>query len=371
MPYSGYPPSAPPTSTSRRKWPWAAGAVLTSLLVVGLANQTDSAAPVAQEEAVSAASATALSTSPAAVAAPALPVAPPATSEVIDPPAAPVPAVADAGSAQEALSILATLPIKGRAPKTGYDRDLFGQAWTDDVDVEFGHNGCDTRNDILRRDLTVIALKSGSNGCAVQTGTLADAYTGTTISFVRGADTSSDVQIDHMVALSNAWQTGAQQLDPATRQNFANDPRNLQAVDGTANQQKSDGDAATWLPSNKAYRCTYVVRQVDVKAAYGLWVTPPEHDAIVRVLGDCGATAPSVETVAPAPAPAPAPVPAAPAPNPAPAPASLAPNLAPGPSGAVYKNCSEVRAAGAAPIRVGEPGFSTKFDGDGDGVGCE
>lgn len=216
-----------------------------------------------------------------------------------------------------------------------------------------------TRNDLLRRDLIDITLKPGSNGCTVQSGTLADVYTAASISFVRGSDTSSDVQIDHIVALSNAWQTGAQQLDQATRANFANDPRNLQAVDGPANQQKSDGDAATWLPSNKAYRCTYVARQVAVKAAYGLWVTPPEHDAIVRVLRDCGATA-AVETAAPSPVPASA----APAPKPAPAPN-------PAPSDVVYKNCNEVRAAGAAPIRTGEPGFSTRFDGDGDGVGCE
>ena len=163
------------------------------------------------------------------------------------------------------------------------------------------------------------------------------------------------------MALSNAWQTGAQQLDPATRANFANDPRNLQAVDGPANQQKSDGDAATWLPSNKAYRCTYVARQVEVKAAYRLWVTPPEHDAIVRVLGDCGGNAAAVTEAAPSTEPTPV----------APAPAPVEAPPAPAPSNVTYKNCAAVRAAGAAPIRVGEPGFSTKFDGDGDGVGCE
>jgi hypothetical protein len=199
--YSGYSPPASPASTSRRKWPWVTGAALTGLLVIGLANQTESTDPAAQDETASAASATTLSTSPAADSVPALPVAPASTPEPIDPPTAALLAVADSGSAQAALSTLATLPIKGRAPKTGYDRDLFGQAWTDDVDVELGHNGCDTRNDLLRRDLTTITLKPGSNGCAVQTGTLADAYTGTTISFVRGADTSSDVQIDHVVAL--------------------------------------------------------------------------------------------------------------------------------------------------------------------------
>jgi hypothetical protein len=358
VPFHGYhPPAAPPTSKSHRKWPWITGVALSGLLVVGCADQTGDRDATSHTEPASSATDTTSSTSPVTTdAAPALSVAPEVTPEPVLPPVPAEPAATNSDSAQAALFTLATLPIKGRAPKTGYDRNMFGQAWTDDVDVEFGHNGCDTRNDILRRDLTDITLKPGSNGCAVQTGTLADAYTGTTISFVRGADTSSDVQIDHMVALSNSWQTGAQQLDPATRANFANDPRNLQAADGPANQQKSDSDAATWLPSNKAYRCTYVARQVEVKAAYRLWVTSPEHDAIVRVLGDCGAIAPAVETAAPSPAPASA----APAPVPNPAPSDV-----------VYKSCSEVRAAGVAPIRTGEPGFSTKFDGDGDGVGCE
>lgn len=201
MSYSGYPPPASPTSTSRRKWPWAAGAALTGLLLIGLASQAESTDPAAQEAAVSAASATTLSTPPAANAAPALPIAPAATPEAMAPPAPVEPVISDADSAQAALSALATLPIKGRAPKTGYDRDLFGQSWTDDVDVKFGRNGCDTRNDILRRDLTDITLKPGSNGCVVQTGTLADTYTGTTINFVRGADTSNAVQIEHVVSL--------------------------------------------------------------------------------------------------------------------------------------------------------------------------
>src|SRR5665647_3502229 len=78
-----------------------------------------------------------------------------------------------------ALSVLATLAVKGRAPKTGYDRALFGQAWAD-VD----RNGCDTRNDVLRRDLTTYVLKSGTNGCLVLSGALHDPYSGTTIAFV-------------------------------------------------------------------------------------------------------------------------------------------------------------------------------------------
>ncbi|HTM85441.1 MAG TPA: HNH endonuclease family protein, partial [Mycobacterium sp.] len=177
--------------------------------------------------------------------------APVATSEVA-PDAAPM----------TTLTMLAALPIKGRAPKTGYDRGLFGQAWSDDVTVPGGHNGCDTRNDILRRDLIDIALKPSSNGCVVLSGTLNDPYTGTAIAFQRGPGTSRQVQIDHVVALSDAWQKGAQQWDAVARRNFANDPANLQATSGPINQQKGDGDAATWLPPNKAYRCTYVSRIV-------------------------------------------------------------------------------------------------------------
>ena len=144
------------------------------------------------------------------------------------------------------------------------------------------------RNDVLREQLTDITFKPGSNNCAVLSGVLADPYTGTTVEFVRGPGSSAQVQIDHIVALSDAWQTGAQLLDEATRRDFANDPRNLQATVGWLNQEKGDGDAASWLPPNAGYRCTYVSRIVDVKATYGLWVTPAEHDAIARVLDtDC------------------------------------------------------------------------------------
>jgi hypothetical protein len=186
------------------------------------------------------------------------------------------------------LARLDSLEVKGRAPKTGYERSLFGDAWTDDVTVADGHNGCDTRNDILRRDLVDVVIKPGSNGCAVLSGTLNDPYTGTSFAFQRGPGSSAEVQIDHMVSLSGAWQTGAQQWDEFTRRNFANDPRNLQATLGWVNQQKGDGDAATWLPPNNAYRCSFVSRIVEVKAAYRLWVTPAERDAIARVLAGCG-----------------------------------------------------------------------------------
>lgn len=189
---------------------------------------------------------------------------------------------ASAGNVSNALVQLESIPVKGRAPKTGYTRDEFGPAWAD-VD----RNGCDTRNDILARDLSNETFKPGTNNCVVSTGTLADKYTGTTINFVRGQDTSSDVQIDHIVPLNDAWQKGAQQLSPDQRKQLANDPLNLMAADGPTNSAKGDKDAATWLPPNKAFRCDYVARQTAVKIKYSLWVTEAEHDAIVGILEGC------------------------------------------------------------------------------------
>lgn len=174
------------------------------------------------------------------------------------------------------------IPTKGRAPKTGYDRDEFGKGWKDP-----DRNGCDTRNDVLNRDLTGATHKDGTHGCMVLTGSVADPYTGTKIQFQRGQATSTKVQIDHVVALSNAWQTGAQQLSGEDRLLLANDPMNLLAVDGPTNASKSDGDAATWLPPAKAYRCDYVARQTAVKLKYGLWMTSAEKTAITNVVKSC------------------------------------------------------------------------------------
>ncbi|WP_374971378.1 HNH endonuclease family protein [Terrabacter sp. BE26] len=189
--------------------------------------------------------------------------------------------------ARAAKVTLDRLPVKGRAPRTGYDWSAFGPSWTDDVDVAGGHNGCDTRNDVLRRDLTAVRLKPGTRGCVVLAGALADLYTGRAISFVRGRASSSQVQIDHVVALGDAWVTGAQQLTVSERAALANDPLELLAVDGRTNSAKRDADAASWLPPNKAFRCGYVARQVAVKARYRLWVTPAEKASIARVLGTC------------------------------------------------------------------------------------
>lgn len=178
-----------------------------------------------------------------------------------------------------ASSILAKLLTKGRAPKTGYDRALFSDGWGDIGD-------CDTRNYILQRDLTNIRWRS-SPKCTVASGVLHDPYTGKTINFLRGVGTSSAVQIDHVVAVSDAWQKGAQKLSSAQRYSLYNDPLNLLAVDGPTNQQKSDSDAASWLPANKGFRCSYVARQIAVKYKYHLWVTSAERSSMTGVLKTC------------------------------------------------------------------------------------
>lgn len=180
-------------------------------------------------------------------------------------------------SASEATTALHELAVKGRAPKTGYTRSQFGDGWGKT-------SSCDTRNEILRRDLTstVINLE-----CQVVSGILQDPYTAKTIKFQRGSATSQSIQIDHVVALSDAWQKGAQLLSFEERVKLANDPLELLAVDGPANQQKGDGDAASWLPPNKAFRCQYVARQVAVKKKYNLWVTEAEKLAMTRVLNAC------------------------------------------------------------------------------------
>jgi hypothetical protein len=177
-------------------------------------------------------------------------------------------------------TVLATLLVKGRAPKTGYSREQFGPAWAD-VD----RNGCDTRDDILNRDLADKQWRPGTHGCVVVAGRLVDPYTGRVLVFAK-ADAEA-VQIDHVVSLSDAWQKGAAGWSFSRRRAFANDRLNLLAVDGPTNSQKGDGDTATWLPPRKSYRCRFVARQVAVKARWRLWVTQAEHDAMARVLSRC------------------------------------------------------------------------------------
>ena len=188
------------------------------------------------------------------------------------------PATNSHSATNDALTALNKLEVKGRAPKTGYTRSQFPH-WSDP-----DRNGCDARNDILKRDLTDITFKVGTRDCKVIAGQLLDPFSGKVITF---SNTKVVIDIDHVVALSNAWQTGAAYFDKSVRTQIANDPLNLLAVDSKLNRQKGDGDAATWLPPNKSFRCEYVARQVAVKSKYKLWVTEPEKVAITKILSSC------------------------------------------------------------------------------------
>jgi hypothetical protein len=179
---------------------------------------------------------------------------------------------------QDALAALNNLEVKGRAAKTGYARSQFPH-WSDP-----DRNGCDARNDTLKRDLTNITYKAGTRDCKVIAGQLLDPFSGKLISF---SANGKAIDIDHVVSLSNAWQTGAAYFDKNKRTLLANDPLNLLAVDAKLNRKKGDGDAATWLPPNKAFRCEYVGLQIAVKAKYELWVTAAEKTAMERVLQAC------------------------------------------------------------------------------------
>ncbi|WP_270241593.1 GmrSD restriction endonuclease domain-containing protein [Kocuria marina] len=363
------------------------GAAALALALTGCAAPTDSAAPSPSASATT--SAAAPTTPPPATQSPS-PTR--GAGDATSPAASSSPEDATEHAATgTALAALGDLPVKGRAPKTDYSRDQFGPRWADT-----DHNGCDTRNDILRRDLTGIAVKPGTHGCNVSSGTLESPYTGETIDFVAGQATSSHVQIDHVVALSDAWQKGAQQLDAARRTELANDPLNLLAVDGPSNNTKSDADAATWLPPRTGERCEYVATQIAVKQRYELWVTDAEKNAMVRVLDTCpeqplpearpipdpadSPVAPAAEAPAAPEAEAPAPVAPAPA-GPgagsgsdsadAAVPEAEAPGVGVPGADVYFSRCAEARAAGMAPLYAGTPGYRPGLDGDGDGVACE
>ncbi len=183
----------------------------------------------------------------------------------------PVPAsfeLVDNEGATGALNTLATVAVRSEAPIQDFDLARFGEEWSDDVSVDSGHNGCDTLNDILRRDLTAASLDPQS-ACIVRSGTLEDVYTGDSVSL-------DDLVIDHVVSLTDAWRKGAQDLHAKAHKNLANDPRHLQSVARSVSAENGR-DASAWLPPNENYQCTYVTRQVEVKAAYQQWTTITEH----------------------------------------------------------------------------------------------
>ena len=207
----------------------------------------------------------------------------PTSTSASGPPPPPPPG--DPSRFDTARQRLGQLEVRGWDRTSDFKRYRFGKAWSDDVDVEFGHNGCNTRDDILRRDLQNLVVRRGT--CYAQSGTLVDPYSGVTIDFVRSPETSKAIEIDHVVALADAWYKGARSWDPQRRLDFANDPRNLLAVSPKANFDKAFRDATSWLPPNEAFRCDFVARQIEVKAAYGLWLAAKEKKAMEAVLARC------------------------------------------------------------------------------------
>ncbi len=187
-----------------------------------------------------------------------------------------------------AVTLLMALAVRseeneaeGAGSDASYSRDAFRYQ-----QIDADANGCMIRDDILARDLTRIQF-SKQKRCQVESGNLHDPYTGKTIAFQRGKATSSLVQIDHVVALHDAWNSGAKNWPVSKRTRFGNDPFNLLAVEGKANQDKSDKHAGQWLPSNKSYQCGYVARQIAIKAKYGLSVTAKEKQGMLRTLHYC------------------------------------------------------------------------------------
>jgi hypothetical protein len=268
-----------------------------------------------------------------------------------------------------ATTILRHITVGGRGAKTGYLRTVvFGRAW-----VDVNANGCGTRDDILTRDLTGIGKPTS---CVVVSGLLHDPYTGKAITF-RKADASA-VQIDHVVPLGLAWQLGAAQWPQGKRVTFANDPANLLAVDGSANESKSDSGPDSWLPPNKTYRCTYVIHFATVAHLYGLRITTSMRDTITAQLHTCTTVVGDPAGLKPLPSSdwtraarigggsgstsSPATTTPPPAPTTTPAPTD---------GDAYYANCAAVRAAGKAPLYRGQPGYRPGLDRDGDGVACE
>jgi hypothetical protein len=243
---------------------------------------------------------------------------------------------------------------------TGYERSAYGDGWS-------AADGCSTREVILRRDLDDVTV-AGAGDCAVVAATLHDPYTGATQQL--GATTLPAAEIDHVVALGDSWQKGAQQWDDAKRVEFANDPLNLLVTTASANASKGDGDTATWLPPNKSFRCAYVARQASVKTKYGLWITAAEKDAMSRVLSSCREqlliTAEqarqqrdpdrSVSGSADASAP----------------PTSQPNSTSASTTDPRYPTCAAANRAGLGPYRRGvDPEYEWYRDGDADGVVCE
>ncbi len=274
---------------------------------------------------------------PAVVATTSPPTVPPTTRPVVPAPVTAPPAPVRAPVVAAAAADLDRLVVEAEGPRPGYDRGLFVH-WVDD-----DGDGCDTRCEVLADE-----RRTDLPGLTVGWLSIYDGYS---------TDNSSEFDVDHVVALAEAWDSGAWAWDASRRRAFANDlgdPRALIAVTAATNRSKSDRDPAEWQPPNRSAWCEFADAWIATKVRWGLTVDPAERNALANMLAGCPAGAPVT------------PVPAAPAAPPGPSPAPPA-----GDGGVYYANCTAARLAGAAPVRVGDPGYRAALDRDGDGVGCE
>jgi hypothetical protein len=265
------------------------------------------------------------------------------------------------------MALALDLPV-GEPDPSGYDRDEFGQKWAD-VDG----NGCDQRNDVLRRDTKKRHTKPGTDGCVLQSGVIKNdrySYASRQVRYERG---SSKVEIDHVVSLADAWRMGAYDWSANEREKFANDFMNLEAIDAATDRAKDDKSAAEWLPEAEPTDiCWFVFRQVTIKTRYHLAVTQDEKTEMLHGLSSGLCDGNQFEPPPPSTFKAPKPKPIGePKPKPEPEPEPRQTQEPKLDRNVYYKNCAAARAAGAAPVHRGDPGYARHLDRDGDGVGCE
>jgi hypothetical protein len=255
-------------------------------------------------------------------------------------------------SAEDMLGRLAIAP---ESNSSTYKRTLF-KHWVDQ-----DKDSCDTREEVLLQESISPAKRSA--GCKITSGKWLSQYEKKTFTKPTGLD------IDHMVPLKEAWESGAHSWTATQRQAFANDlgfKGSLIAVSASTNRSKGDKDPSKWLPANKSFVCTYVVTWIQVKYRWSLTIDADEHSAIVNTLGSCPVSKlfelPK-QIIAPKQAPQ----------SSSPIVTESSPVETPGTSlDPRFDSCSTAKSEGYGPyVRGDDPEYDWYRDGDGDGIVCE
>jgi hypothetical protein len=269
---------------------------------------------------------------------------------------APTTAVANSASTRDRLAVLS---VDDRpSPQGDYRRE----EWPHWADVD--GNGCDARQDALIAWSIVPATVNRAGTCKVVAGSWVSPYD------LKASNNSGDFDVDHLVPLANAFDSGGWSWSTERRRAFANNPGELVVASASSNRSKGADTPDQWRPPNRDSWCAYADGWVKVKSSWGLTVTTAERDALGQMLDTCGIAGPVWPLGGTAFT-----APEGPPPSGAETGAPVAPVVPPpGPSvggDVYYANCTAARAAGAAPIYSGQPGYRTALDGDKDGVACE